>query len=55
MQLAANAQAYGLTNTQQACYVIAPDLTAGTPQPQPVGFSFGSICPDPDSHFFWDQ
>lgn len=55
LKLATNAQAYGLTNIQQACYVIAPDLTANTPQPQPVGFAGGTLCADPDVHLFWDQ
>ena len=56
LQIAINARAYGITNLQQACYVIAPNLTQNSvPSAQPIGAAGGQLCNDPDAHLFWDQ
>ncbi len=56
MQILENAAAYGLTNLQQACYVIAPNLAVNdVPVAQSIGAAGGTLCSDPDAHVFWDQ
>lgn len=56
MQVQKNAAAYGITNLMQACYITAPNLAANdVPFAQPIGAAGGTLCSDPDAHFFWDQ
>ena len=56
MQIQKNAAAYGITNLMQACYITAPNLAANDVQSgQPIGAAGGTLCSDPDAHFFWDQ
>lgn len=55
LQLLANAQAYGITNTAEACYILKPDTSMPGVVIQLVAFSGGQLCSDPDAHLFWDE
>lgn len=55
VQLTANAQTHGITNTVEACYVLKPDTSVPGKVSQLVAFSGGQLCSDPDAHLFFDQ
>ena len=56
VQVAGNPAAYGFSNTQQACYVTAPDLSQNSvPDAQPIGLAGGTLCSNPSIYLFWDQ